>query len=131
MKELEKIQLLKEVRKGREAAEKISEENPVLKEMLRRTDNPKDKAGLLDFVINNSYNCTHEYGLQNKDDAYTNLDCMCLDCGKYLESKDLKTLYEVRDNMNLIREEYLELIQDMSICDSFSTLSRKYNFKKH
>lgn len=136
MKEIERIVLLRTLRKERETAEKITESISDLetKEIFRKaaikTDNPKDKVGLLDTIIAYNYDCKHEYGIKNPNDAFFDKNCVCLDCGEYLDENDIQLIYEVNEKMDEIRNEYLELIQQMSVCDSFVTLKRKYNFKK-
>ncbi len=137
MKEMEKLVLLRMLRKEREAAEKYTEsiKDPETKEIFRqaaiKTDNPKDKVGLLDTIITYNYHCKHEYGLHNPNDEFMDKDCVCLDCGEYLDRKDIGIIYETNHNMNLVRNAYLELIQQMSICDSVTTLQQEYQLKRH
>lgn len=137
MKEMEKIALLKILRKQREEADKLtesitdSETKKIFRNASIKTDNPKDKVGLLDTIISQNYKCGHEYGIRNIEDEFCGCSSICLDCGEYLTTSDIKGIYTVREKLNNIRNEYLELIQQMSICDSFVTLKRKYNFKKY
>ncbi len=137
MKEMEKIVLLRMLRKEREEAEKITEsiKDPETRELFRKahtkTENPKDKVGLLDAIIEDNYACKHEYGVYNPDDKFMEKNCMCLDCGKYLDKKDIGIIYETNHSMNLVRNAYLELIQQMSICDSMTTLQDEYKLRRH
>ncbi len=137
MKEMEKIVLLRILRKEREEAEKITEsiKDPETREIFRqahiKTDNPKDKVGMLDTIISENYDCKHEYGICNPDDSFMDKNCMCLDCGKYLDRKDIGIVYDTNHSMNLVRDAYLELIQQMSICDSVTTLQQEYQLKRH
>ena len=137
MKEMEKLVLLRMLRKEREAPEKITEsiKDPETKEIFRqaasKTNNPKDKVSMLDTIISDNYNCKHEYGLHNSSDKFMDKDCVCLDCGEYLDRKDIGIIYETNHSMNLVRNAYLELIQQMSICDSVTTLQQEYQLKRH
>ncbi len=135
MKEKERKELLKLLKKQKEGADKLIEEfneesKKFFLEISNKTDNPKDKVGLLDTIISYQYECKHEYGLHNSDDSFIDKDCYCLDCGEYLDRKDIGVLFETDRIMSKVRNEYLELIQEMSVADSFMTLKRKYNFKR-
>lgn len=135
MKEMERIILLRILRKQKESADKLidtfSEESKNLFiEAARKADNSKSKVGILDTIITQEYNCKHEYGLCNPNDSFMEKDCVCLDCGEYLDMKDIQNIYYVNGNMLEIRKEYLELLQSMSVCDSFTTLKRKYHFTR-
>lgn len=132
MKEIERIALLKELRRQREEAAKVvegfSEES---KELFNRasenTNNPKDNVGLLDYIIYSSYQCAHEYAVKNSSEDY----CLCLDCEECLSEKAATTTYYVDDvNVETVRKRYLELLQEMSVCDAFTTLKEEYNFKR-
>ncbi len=135
MKEMERIVLLRILRKQKEEADRLidtfSEESKNLFiEAAKKADNPKSRAHILDSIIAFDYDCKHEYGLCNPNDSFGNKDCMCLDCGEYLDMKDIQKIYYVNDNMEDIREEYLELLQSTSVCDSFTKLKRKYHFTR-
>lgn len=135
MKEMERILLLKRLIQERERANKLTESfseesKAIFDKAEKATNNPKDKVGLLDYIIENEYLCEHEYGLINPNDSFMDKECICLDCGEYLDKSQIKRLYGVNTNMLKIRKEYLELIQQMSVCDSVTTLALKHNFKR-
>ncbi len=136
MKEVEKIVLLRLLRKEREEAEKIVEsmKDPEAKEIFKNatsnTDSPKNNVGLLDTIISEDYDCKHEYGLYNPSDSFMSKDCMCLDCGEYLDENEVGILYATSNNMSDVRKSYLELIQQMSICDSVTTIQNEYKLKR-
>ena len=136
MKEIERISLLKILRNQREEADKLidsfgEDTKSYFINISKLTDNPKDKVGILDTIINEKYNCNHEYGLYNPNDSFMGKECSCLDCGEYFNSNEIKLIFDTKYNMSKIRKEYLELIQQMSVCDSFSTLVKRYNLIKH
>ena len=91
MKEMERIILLRILRKQKESADKLidtfSEESKNLFiEAARKADNSKSKVGILDTIITQEYNCKHEYGLCNPNDSFMEKDYVCLDCGEYKSS---------------------------------------------
>ncbi len=136
MKEIEKIQLLRILRKQREEADKLTqqfseESREFFDKVSLETNNPQGNVGLLDYVISTEYDCKHEYGIRNPEDSFFDHNCTCLDCGEYLDESEIKDIYSVDTKMQPIRQEYLELLQQMSVCDSFVTLKRKYNFRKY
>lgn len=136
MKEVEKIVLLRLLRKEREEAEKIvesmkdSEAKEIFKNATINTDSPKNNVGLLDTIISEDYDCKHEYGLYNPSDSFMSKNCMCLDCGEYLDENEVGILYATSNNMSDVRKSYLELIQQMSICDSVTTIQNEYKLKR-
>ena len=146
MKEMERISLLRQLRVERENVEKIlnSCDENTKNYLQRRLDNSDDdKVDSLDYYINKNGNCTHEYGIKN-------INCrgaMCLDCGKILLADEIKRVYTLNDDsfhglsgylakedadiesLSIVRDNYLRLLLDSSVCDSFSELVRKYNLK--
>lgn len=136
MKEVEKIVLLRMLRKEREEAEKIVESikdpetRKIFKDATINAANPKCNVGLLDTIISEEYDCKHEYGLYNPSDSFMSKDCMCLDCGEYLNENEVGILYATSNNMSDVRKSYLELMQQMSICDSVTTIQNEYKLKR-
>ncbi len=111
---MERIALLKSLRKEKEAAGKLSEISD---------------TGILEKIILDTFNCKHEYGVIESSDSFW---CRCLDCGDYLGTNGLKHVFSIHNSATdfEVRYEYLKLLQQMSVADSFMTLKRKYSLRE-
>ena len=77
------------------------------------------------------HGCPHEYGLCNFRDNFCGKDCLCLDCGEYLDRKDVKEVIYSNLDIKLedIRKKYIEYLMNNSVADAYvKTFS--FNYKK-
>ena len=73
--------------------------------------------------------CNHEYAIYNGKDNFCGLDCLCLDCGEYIDKKDVKkVIFSMNDEkLEDIRKRYVELLMNNSVCDSFTKTFSLYS----
>ena len=146
MKEMERIALLRLLRVERYNVEKIlknCDENTRNYLERRLSKDNDDNVESLDYYINKDGKCSHEYGIKKPKGNIV----MCLDCGKLLNPEEIKRVYTLEDDtfhglcgyltredadiesLNIVRYHYLESLLDSSVCDSFTSLVKKYNLK--
>lgn len=65
--------------------------------------------------------CPHEYAICNGRDTFAGKECLCLDCGEYIDRSEAKEVIfsSVDDRLEDIRRKYVEYLMDNSVCDAY------------